>query len=259
MASPPKGTSSTLLSCLAKRDLCELLGTIEASLTVNTVEDLKAVVRRVTRLVPCDYAIATLSDCDVNGRPRGLSTIVNVSYPVPWATRYLARGYAKIDPILQAHFQRPRTQVWSDTYRLATSPREKEFVGAARTFGLTQGVTLGVAGLPSTRSSLFSFAGAAMGEHERHPRLLERILPHLHVALSRVAGHRPRPTKVLSPRELEVLKWVREGKTNWEISQILTISERTVKFHVQNVLAKLQASTRGQATALAIHHRLIPL
>ncbi|MFZ5863504.1 MAG: response regulator transcription factor, partial [Nitrospirota bacterium] len=89
--------------------------------------------------------------------------------------------------------------------------------------------------------------------------LLERALPHLHVALSRVAGHRLRPTKVLSPREIEVVKWLREGKTNWEISRILNISERTVKFHVQNILAKLQASTRGQATALALHHGLIPL
>ncbi|MFZ5863503.1 MAG: autoinducer binding domain-containing protein [Nitrospirota bacterium] len=126
MASRLKGTRSTPLASLAKRDLCELLGTIEASLAVNTIEELKTVIRRVTRLVPCDYAIATLSDCDSRGRPHGLSTIVNVSYPAPWTSLYLARGYAEIDPILQAHFQRPRTQVWSDTYRSAKLPRERD-------------------------------------------------------------------------------------------------------------------------------------
>lgn len=247
------------VSALSRSDLCEVLSVIEASLAVNTDHELKGLVRRVGRLVPSDYAIATLSDCDHAGRPRELNTIVNISYPLAWATMYMARGYANVDPILQAHFRRPRTQIWSDTYRYATSPREKEFIGAANAFGLTQGVTLGVAGLPSTQSSLFSFAGAAMGEHARHPQVLERLLPHLHVALTRVAGRRHRPVRGLSEREIEVLQWVREGKTNWEISRILNISERTVKFHVQNTLAKLQASTRGQAVALAIHHRLIAL
>lgn len=62
---------------------------------------------------------------------------------------------------------------------------------------------------------------------------------------------------VLSTREREVLQWVKEGKTNWEISRILSISERTVKFHVQNTLAKLDASNRGHAVVLALTSGLI--
>ncbi len=61
----------------------------------------------------------------------------------------------------------------------------------------------------------------------------------------------------LSIREREVLCWVREGKTNWAIAQILGISERTVKFHVQNTLAKLDASSRGHAVVVALARGLI--
>lgn len=43
------------------------------------------------------------------------------------------------------------------------------------------------------------------------------------------------------------------GKTNWEISHILKISERTVKFHLQNIMGKLHATTRSQAVAYALN------
>jgi DNA-binding CsgD family transcriptional regulator len=47
------------------------------------------------------------------------------------------------------------------------------------------------------------------------------------------------------------------GKTNWEISLILNISERTVKFHIQNTMEKLQASSRAHAVAIALGEGLI--
>ena len=57
----------------------------------------------------------------------------------------------------------------------------------------------------------------------------------------------------LTPRERECLEWVAAGKTDWEISQILNISEQTAHGYVQNALTKLNARTRAQAVALAIH------
>lgn len=61
----------------------------------------------------------------------------------------------------------------------------------------------------------------------------------------------------LTAREREVLHWLKEGKTNWEISIILKMSERTAKFHVTNILGKLGASTRSHAVALAYSQNLI--
>lgn len=59
-------------------------------------------------------------------------------------------------------------------------------------------------------------------------------------------------TRHLSPRELTVLLWMKEGKTNWEIAQILGLSERTVRFHVGGIFEKLDVTSRTQAVARAL-------
>jgi LuxR family transcriptional regulator len=56
---------------------------------------------------------------------------------------------------------------------------------------------------------------------------------------------------VLSPREWEVLKWLKCGKTSWDIARILDISERTVNYHVNNILQKLDVTNRLQAVSEA--------
>lgn len=53
----------------------------------------------------------------------------------------------------------------------------------------------------------------------------------------------------LTPRERDVLRWVAEGKSDWEISVILGLSEATVRFHVDNARRKLHAATRAHAVA----------
>ncbi len=51
----------------------------------------------------------------------------------------------------------------------------------------------------------------------------------------------------LTSRETEVLTWLLEGKTNWEISQILCISKSTVKAHLKHSYQKLGVSNRYSA------------
>lgn len=53
----------------------------------------------------------------------------------------------------------------------------------------------------------------------------------------------------LTARERECLAFVADGKTDWEISVILTLAEATVRFHVDNARRKLGAATRAQAAA----------
>jgi LuxR family transcriptional regulator, regulator of acetate metabolism len=54
---------------------------------------------------------------------------------------------------------------------------------------------------------------------------------------------------LLTPRELEVLKLMVRGDTNAGIARELVLSEGTVKFHVKNILRKLHASNRAEATS----------
>ena len=53
-----------------------------------------------------------------------------------------------------------------------------------------------------------------------------------------------RPEVNLTRREREILHWTAEGKTAYEISIILSISERTVNFHVNNFKVKLSSATK---------------
>ena len=60
------------------------------------------------------------------------------------------------------------------------------------------------------------------------------------------------PSEALSARELECLRWVAAGKTDWEIAAILSISQATVKFHLDRARRRLKAATRAQAVAQLI-------
>jgi NarL family two-component system response regulator LiaR len=66
----------------------------------------------------------------------------------------------------------------------------------------------------------------------------------------------PPQTEPLSERELEVLELVAEGLSNHEIARGLVISERTVRNHVGNILAKLHLANRTQAALYAIRSGL---
>lgn len=61
----------------------------------------------------------------------------------------------------------------------------------------------------------------------------------------------------LTDRELEVLALIVKGLNNTEIGEHLFISTSTVKNHVSNILAKLDAVTRSEAAALAVQHKMI--
>lgn len=67
------------------------------------------------------------------------------------------------------------------------------------------------------------------------------------------------PIEILTPRELEVLALLAQGLQNKEIAIELTISERTVKFHVSSILGKLNAGNRTEAVSIAAHQGLVQL
>jgi len=74
-----------------------------------------------------------------------------------------------------------------------------------------------------------------------------------HANMSRllVPRYAPETLVTMTIREKEVLRWTAEGKTAYEIGQILAVSERTVNFHINNVVSKLGASNKTQAAVKA--------
>jgi DNA-binding NarL/FixJ family response regulator len=80
-------------------------------------------------------------------------------------------------------------------------------------------------------------------------------------AVLAAAGHdvevRREPPAGLTDREVEVLTLVAAGCTNREIAEQLVISRRTAEHHVQNIYAKLGASSRAAAALFAMEHGLL--
>ena len=70
---------------------------------------------------------------------------------------------------------------------------------------------------------------------------------------------RPREIDKLTPREMEVLQLLAQGLPNRRIGERLFINERTVKYHVASILAKLEAANRTEAVMRAIERGLITL
>lgn len=87
------------------------------------------------------------------------------------------------------------------------------------------------------------------------PVVVSRLLKH--VSAQSTADEEEAPG--LTQRELEVLQLLAQGLRNQEIARQLTISERTVKFHVSSILSKLDASNRTDAVKKAVQRGLVKL
>lgn len=113
-------------------------------------------------------------------------------------------------------------------------------------------------------SSVFVLLGLPQRPHARHAYFLALLLPHLHLMVQHLAQWRAACaiasvtvlTRPVSAREVEILHWVREGKTNDEIGQILGISGLTVKNHLQRLYRLLGVSNRTHAIARGAALRL---
>jgi NarL family two-component system response regulator LiaR len=80
---------------------------------------------------------------------------------------------------------------------------------------------------------------------------------------ARVLVQATRPTQQplfdLTEREMDVLHLVVQGQSNQQIAETLVISITTVKAHISNILSKLQVSSRAEASAYALKHKLVTL
>lgn len=174
------------------------------------------------------------------------------NYSSAWKYRYEEAGYLQIDPTVIHGKKTQLPLVWSDQVFQDTP----EFWEEAQAEGLrvgwaqsSQDASFAVSMLTLARATepLTTFE---LNAKELQMRWLVDIA---HVAFTRLLTPilSMSPLSPLTPRETEVLKWSADGKTSGEISQILTISVDTVKFHTKNAVAKLGAANKTAAVARA--------
>jgi LuxR family quorum sensing-dependent transcriptional regulator len=185
-------------------------------------------------------------------------SILIMKWPQEWAERYIEQDYVLADPVITRLACLPEFLRWHDCFdaqpRLGTAARIRE---EASSCGLVDGVAVPFVTIEGHVAAI-SFGGRHVDLADDGSRVLPLVTCFALGRLLRLRACRENAAEIgLTPRERECLAWAANGKTQWEISVILGISESTAEKHLMHARAKLGATTRAQAIAEALRLRLI--
>lgn len=255
----PRRFPSEIFEDLTKQETLNVIEILHYSAGASTGDDVYQILQLIQRAVACPKVIGGVAQLTATGAFKEFNSVINVSYSNDWLYTYGKNGYANVDPVLQSLLSSFKTQIWKQTYQKTSSPKQVEFIEDARAAGLTHGITTGMLEPNRGFATFFSFAGGDADSTQRYTALLEYLLPSLHhVLISNTHTPLSNRVKGLSSREMTILLWMKQGKTNWEIARIVGVTERTVRFHIEGIFVKLDVSSRTQAVAVAMEHGLLP-
>jgi LuxR family quorum sensing-dependent transcriptional regulator len=182
------------------------------------------------------------------------------AFPQGWMEHYLEQGYMHIDPVVRRLEQDQSPFLWSETGPFIAADQHaavERMFGEARDFRLYAGFAVPMITLEGAIAAV-SLAGEAAEIPQAARGMISMICT---FAVGRAIDlhnkERRRQLAKLTPREVECLKWAADGKTEWEISAILNVSEHTADKHLANAHRKLGAANRAQAIANAIRWGVI--
>jgi LuxR family quorum sensing-dependent transcriptional regulator len=179
-------------------------------------------------------------------------------WPTGWLERYIGRNYVFIDPIIA----RIQSDLTPFTWDQAPIDPEKSSIastmlGEAREFGLNAGFAVPLITLEGDIASV-SLGGERMELPPRAKGMLSLISTYAMGRAIQLKNNRLGAVyRPLTSREIEAMRWAADGKTEWEISVIMSISEHTAAKHLNNARGKLGAVNRVQAIANAIRSGII--
>lgn len=182
--------------------------------------------------------------------------IVN-GYDPLWREAYLERDYISCDPTVAHCLKDTRPLFWECLDMKNAGQREQELMEESKSYALRIGMSVpihgaGDFGIMSVTST--SEDNEAISNRKKIAPYVTFLASHVHEAARRIGMHggfEKDQVPSLTSREIECLRWAAAGKTSWETSVILSISERTVVFHLRNATSKLGARTKPQAVARA--------
>ncbi|CAK7260968.1 MULTISPECIES: LuxR family transcriptional regulator [unclassified Shinella] len=217
-----------------------------------TVSDALWIFQRAYDLDFLTYHLA-LTIADVVDTP-----YVRTTYNDTWVSRYLLRGYVKIDPILRDGLTRFIPFDWRE---VEVSAAAEEFLADAQQHGIgANGFSIPI--VDKKRRALLSLNSRQNPDEwdkvvarYRSEWLDVAYLIHRRAVFELHGEHDPIPH--LSNREIECLHWSALGLHSKDIATILGLSEHTTQSYLASARHKLGAATITSATSLAIQLRLI--
>ena len=234
----------------------------------KTGADFVSAIESITKSMGLDIFLYTMypSQSAIEIAPD--SDVTVSSLPFSWTAEYRNNEYIRTDPVVDAVRKSDDYCLWDCTTSEASFGRlDPKVLKQAKQAGLRHGITFPLTSIDGE----FAFVSwATSNERLFSSRDFQDILPILnliaeffHSRARGVLSNEARLTRTdtqpikLSPREREVLAWVAQGKSAWEIGAILTISQKTVELYINNAMKKLQAVNRTQAVVKAIQFDLI--
>ncbi len=196
-------------------------------------------------------------------RPGPQLPVYVTTYPMEWVYHYAGRRYQEIDPVVLQARQNMLPFAWNDQAAGPHASREqRQFFGEASEFDIKAGLTVPIhdsqAGLATVTFISDEKVGPFARQIHQHQNALHLAAIYFHAhARQKLEDPLELERPQLSPREVACLQWVVRGKSTWDIAEILSISRRTVVFHIENAKRKLNAVTLPQAVASALYNKLI--
>jgi len=174
-----------------------------------------------------------------------------------WRRLYADHG-VEMDPMLDLMREERGAVMWSELVRKAVKPAQRDYLMGFRDIGLMDGVSVPIWG----PNGYWAWVAAAsdrpldLNHEDREAIEILAMLVLTKCRLLRYGAQAPSDLTV-THREADILYWVMEGKTDDEIGIILGLGRTTVKFHIRNAMAKLDATNRITAAVKALKSGLL--
>jgi len=183
-------------------------------------------------------------------------TVAN-GWPPEWFELYTRENFSVMDPVPKHGASTLQPFEWSEArYDKESNPAAHLVMTRAAEFRLMEGYCIPLH--YDEGGAVISMATEQLNIDPVAKSALQLIGVYAHNRI-RSLGRPTSERALLTAREREILRWAADGKTSWEVSVILRISERTVKFHLIQASRKLNAVNRTSAVAKALARGLIKL
>lgn len=182
--------------------------------------------------------------------------VLLTTHPPEWQRRYFTRGYLFKDPTVTAVATGTSPFSWSEIRARSEESGARRIFDEAAEFGLAEGFTVPLLTLEG-KTGGFSFAGERLDLSAADRGMLNLIANYAFGQLLLLHEQPAAKPIVLAPRERESLQWAAEGKSDWEIGELMGISEHGADRHLRSARRKLGTYSRTHAVAQAIRLGLI--
>lgn len=179
-------------------------------------------------------------------------TVMFNNYPEVWQQRYQEQNYVFVDPTVLHGMRSTAPVLWSA--ELFANSRDlwedAQSVNLKHGYAQSSRDPNGVSGLLTLARSDETITSSEMYDKGFKMAWLTQTA-HLGMARLLTPKMMPEVAVKLTAQEVATLRWTAEGKTSAEVAQILHIAERTVNFHINNAIQKLNAPNKTAAAIRA--------